>query len=280
MNTAQRLGVCSWSLQSTSPADLASKLKAVGVDTCQLALDPIRDGRWKLGETRDVLRAAGIEIRSGMMGMHGEDYTSLESIRVTGGVRPTQHWAMNLEIAREDARIAAEMKLPLVSFHAGFLPHDPNDPERTVLVERLRQIVDVFAANGVNVAFETGQEDADTLLGFLRDLARPRAGVNFDPANMILYDMGEPVSALDKLAPYVRQAHIKDARRAKVKGEWGSEVRVGTGEVAWPKFFDTLARRGVRVDLMIEREAGDSRIEDIRAARELVQRQLATGANK
>ncbi len=277
MNAPHRLGVCSWSLQPTSPAELAAKLRAVGVDACQLALDPIREGRWKLDATRDALSAAGIEIRSGMMGTHGEDYSTLETIRVTGGVRPTQHWTRNLEIAREDARIAAELELPLVSFHAGFLPHDPRNPERAVLIDRLRQIVDVFAERGVNVAFETGQEDADTLLGFLEELARPRAGVNFDPANMVLYDMGEPVSALDKLAPFVRQVHLKDAVRTKVKGEWGAEVRAGTGEVAWDRFFATLARHGLRVDLMIEREAGDARVEDIKAARALVTRHIAVG---
>lgn len=280
MNVAHRLGVCSWSLQPTSPQDLAAKLRSIGVDACQLALDPLREGRWRLRETVDVLQSVGVELLSGMMGTHGEDYSTLETIRVTGGVRPTQHWPKNLEIARADARIASELKLPLVSFHAGFLPHDKNDHERAVLIERLRTIVDVFAEHGVNVAFETGQEDADTLLGLLRDLERPSAGVNFDPANMILYDMGEPVSALDKLAPHVRQVHIKDAMRTTVKGEWGAEVRAGTGQVAWDKFFATLARHGLRVDLMIEREAGDSRVEDIKAARELVQRHVAIGAKK
>ena len=280
MNVAHRLGVCSWSLQPTSAKDLAAKLRQIGVDACQLALEPLREGRWKLGETVEALRGAGVEVRSGMMGTHGEDYSTLETIRETGGVRPTAHWARNLEIARGDARVASELGLTLVSFHAGFLPHDRADRERAVLIDRLREIVDVFAARGVDVAFETGQEDADTLLGFLRDLERPSAGVNFDPANMILYDMGEPVSALDKLAPHVRQVHIKDAVRTKQKGEWGAEVRAGTGEVAWGGFFETLTRRGLSVDLMIEREAGDSRIEDIRAARELVKRHVALGGKQ
>jgi hypothetical protein len=93
MNAVPRLGVCSWSLQPSSPADLVAKLREIGVDACQLALDPLREGAWKLGETRDALRAAGIEIRSGMMGTHGEDYSTLDTIRVTGGVRPNEHWA-------------------------------------------------------------------------------------------------------------------------------------------------------------------------------------------
>jgi sugar phosphate isomerase/epimerase len=280
MNVAHRLGVCSWSLQPTSAKDLAAKLRQIDVDTCQLALEPLREGRWKLGETVEALRGAGVDARSGMMSTHGEDYSTLETIRETGGVRPTAHWARNLEIARGDARIASELGLRLVSFHAGFLPHDRADRERAVLLERLREIVDVFAERGVNVAFETGQEDADTLLGFLHDLERPSAGVNFDPANMILYDMGEPVSALDKLAPHVRQVHIKDAVRTTKKGEWGSEVRAGTGDVTWDKFFATLARHGLGVDLMIEREAGDARVADIQAARELVKRHVTVGGKQ
>jgi hypothetical protein len=40
--------------------------------------------------------------------------------------------------------------------------------------------------------------------------------------------------------------------------------------VDWQKFFD--AARGLRVDFMIEREAGDSREKDIAIARDLVRR--------
>ncbi len=276
----RRLGVCSWSLQPTSPHDLAAKLKALRVDACQLALEPLRDSAWQIDETRAVLLDVGVEIRSGMMSMHCEDYSTLETIRVTGGVRPTQHWRRNLAIARADALLAGRLKLPLVSFHAGFLPHDPADPERATLLERLRAIVDVFEEHGVRVAFETGQESADTLVAVLDDLARPSAGVNFDPANMLLYGMGEPVDALKKLAPRVRQVHVKDARRTAQSGTWGSEVTVGTGDVDWKKFFAVLDAARLDVDLMIEREAGDDRLGDIAKAHALVARHTSIGARR
>ena len=92
---------------------------------------------------------------------------------------------------------------------------------------------------------------------------------------MLLYDMGEPVAALGALAPWVRQIHVKDARRTRVKGTWGSEVPVGTGEVDWRRFFSVVTERELAVDLMIEREAGDDRVGDIRAARALVERERA-----
>ena len=40
---SDRLAVCTWSLQPTSPADLVEKLKPIGIPRVQLALDPIRE---------------------------------------------------------------------------------------------------------------------------------------------------------------------------------------------------------------------------------------------
>ena len=110
------------------------------------------------------------------------------------------------------------------------------------------------------------------LFDFLHKLAKSNLGVNFDPANMILYDKGNPIEALRKLGSWVRQVHIKDARRTKVTGTWGEEVVVGTGEVDWPAFFATLKEVGFNGDLCIEREAGTQRVDDIRTARELVEK--------
>ncbi len=264
--------MCSWSLQPTSPGDLAEKVRRVGAACVQLALDPIRTGAWSLEETRDVLGAAGISIVSGMMAMKGEDYSTLESIRRTGGVAPDATWNANLRLAAENASIAAELALPLITFHAGFIPHDRGDAHRGVILDRLRQLADVYCAAGVGVAFETGQETADTLLAALHELDRPEVGINFDPANMILYGMGDPVQALRRLAPRLAQIHIKDAIATKTPGTWGREVCVGTGEVEWPAFFNV--RREARLDcnLIIEREAGTDRVEDIQAALAVVQR--------
>jgi sugar phosphate isomerase/epimerase len=235
-----------------------------------LALDPIRAGAMALGALQDELAAARVTPRSGMMSTVGEDYSTLESIARTGGVRPDVHWPANLRIAQSDARIARELALPLVTFHAGFLPHDARDPERHRLVARLRTVVDVFADEGVRIGFETGQETAATLLEFLSELDRPLAGVNFDPANMILYGMGDPVAALRALGPRVVQVHVKDARPATRAGAWGEEVPVGTGAVDWSAFFAVLDAVRPDVDLMIEREAGEQRVEDVRTARALV----------
>jgi len=231
-----RIGVCSWSLQPVSADDLARKVTATCLTSVQLALAPLRRAEWDAGNTRQRLSGARVSIVSGMMSMPGEDYSTLDSIRATGGLRPDAHWESNRAQAADCARLAAQLELDLVSFHAGFLPHERSDPQREVLIDRLRTVVDLFADEGVHVALETGQETAETLLDVLEELDRPTAGVNFDPANMLLYGMGDPMQALDLLATHVRQIHVKDARSATKPGSWGEEVPVGTGEVNWNAF--------------------------------------------
>lgn len=272
---AHRIGVCSWSLRPTGSLDLAAMAHRVGIKHIQLHLDPVRESKSDWGEiqTIQVLRRAGIEIVSGMMSMAGEDYATLESIARTGGVRADATWPTNLAAAKGNARLARRLGLSLVTFHAGFIPRDAG-AERSKMIDRLRQIVDVFDDSGVRVAFETGQESAETLLDALRELERPHAGVNFDPANMVLYGMGNPVAALELLAPRVAQIHIKDAVPAANAGEWGDEVPAGTGSVDWTRFFQAIAHRGIGCDLIIEREAGAKRIDEVVIARKLVEEHL------
>lgn len=271
---AHRLGVCSWSLEARSPRELVERVKAVGVKHVQLGLDAIRKGEWGEVETINTLRSAGIGVLSGMIGMAGEDYSTLETIKATGGVRPDATWKENLAAAKTNAALARRLGLSLVTFHAGFIPHEAG-AERTRMIGRLREMADVFDGAGVRLAFETGQETADTLLEALDELDRPGVGVNFDPANMILYGMGDPIAALSKLAPRVVQVHIKDAVPSKTRGEWGSEVASGTGAVDWKAFFRVLRERGLGCDLLIEREAGTQRVKDAAKARQLVTKLLS-----
>lgn len=266
-----RLAVCSWSLQPTSPQQLIEHLRAIGLSRVQLALDPLRENPAVWGETAALFQQAGITIVSGMFGTVGEDYTSLESIHRTGGLVPDDTWDENWENAQATAELAHQLGLKLVTFHAGFLPHEESDPEFEKLQHRIRLVADVFAAKGIDLAFETGQEEADTLKLFLEKLGRVNVGVNFDPANMILYDKGNPIAALRTLASWVKQCHIKDANRTQTPGTWGEEVPSGTGQVDWKQFFAVLREIGFTANCCIEREAGTQRVVDIITARKMVE---------
>lgn len=270
-----QIGVCSWSLEPRSPDELVEKIRATGLARVQLALDPLRTGAWNTAATVEALGRAGIRIASGMMGTLGEDYSTIARIRETGGLRPDRHWPANLAAARENARLARALGLDLVTFHAGFLPEDPREPSFAALIERLRAVADACAAHGVRLGLETGQESAAALQAVLQAVGRANVGVNFDPANMILYGAGEPVTALGALLPRVLQCHVKDARvAARPRVDWGEEVPVGSGEVDWRGLCAALRRAPRPLDLVIEREAGSTRVADVRTAHALLRREL------
>jgi L-ribulose-5-phosphate 3-epimerase len=271
LSLAERLAVCSWSLQPADPAILVSHLRAIGLARVQLALDPIRENPDVWADALDLFRRNSVTLVSGMFGTVGEDYSTLESIRRTGGVVPDETWDRNWRNIQANAALAAKLGLKLVTFHAGFLPHDESDPRFARLLDRVRRIGDLFGGLGIQLGFETGQETAETLRAFLTILNRPNVGVNFDPANMILYDKGDPLEALRVLAPWLKQCHIKDATRTKTPGAWGAEVVAGTGEVNWREFFSALDELNFEGNLCLEREAGDQRAADLRAAKAMVE---------
>ncbi|MFG0307434.1 MAG: sugar phosphate isomerase/epimerase family protein [Phycisphaerales bacterium JB040] len=269
MPTTRTLGVCSWSLQPATARQLADRVTQTGLSSVSLALDPIRRGDWSLDDTRRALADAGLSLASGMMEAKGEDYSSLEAIERTGGLRPDEHWEDNLAAAHANADIAHTLGLSLVTLHAGFLPAHPDHPEHATLTDRLAKVAAAFGERGVAVALETGQETADTLLAFLAQPRLAGVGVNFDPANMILYAKGDPIDAMTRLAPHIFQLHMKEAVATSVPGQWGTEVRAGEGQVDWPRYFEILSTLPPEVSVMIEREAGDDRVADIIAARDL-----------
>jgi len=268
---AQRLAVCSWSIQPTDPNNLVAQLQAIGINRVQIALDSIRERPGVWGKILEVFRRNNITLVSGMFGTIGEDYSTLESIRRTGGVAQDATWNENWRNIETNAVIARQLRLKLVTFHAGFIPQEEGDPAFKKLYDRIVLIADRFGAKGIDLGFETGQETAETLRAFLIRLNRPNVGVNFDPANMILYDKGSPIDALRALGPWLKQCHIKDAIRTKTAGTWGEEVVVGLGDVNWNQFFSVLHEMKFNGDLCIEREAGPQRVSDICAARQFLE---------
>lgn len=273
-----RVGVCSWSLRPKSALHLAELAKGLGVAGVQLAIDPIRLKKWKLDDTRKALEDAGLVIFSGMWMPEGEDYSTLDTIRRTGGLAPAWTWDANVKAANANAAIARDLGLGLVTFHAGVVPE--REPARLVFVDRLHRIARIFAEQGVRVALETGQETWKSMASLLADLdamdkqfgVETNVGINFDPANMLLYGMGDPMEAMRHLLPRIVQSHVKDAKVTAKRGTWGTEMPAGEGEVDWRGYFELIDQAPSPINVMIERESGNSRMEDARAAVNVIDR--------
>lgn len=274
------IGVCSWSLRPASATDLIEKVNALGLAHVQLALsgllalDPAR---------RDaelaILRQSGLTLTAAMISFAGEDYSSIKTIKLTGGYVPDEQWAARRDLTLQAARLAADLGIRCLSTHIGFIPRS-NDPNYAVIVERIDSLASELAKLGVDLLMETGQESSNELLQFLNTLGSKNVGVNFDPANMILYGSGDGIDAIRMLGRHIRHVHVKDAVASNKPGlEWGSEVAFGDGQVAHGQFVSTLQSIGYRGPLVIEREAGDDRLADVSFAIETLQ-QIAGVSNQ
>jgi sugar phosphate isomerase/epimerase len=258
------VGVCSWSLQ-TDIAGVAQAMKDLGLEHVHLGVGEAvgEAGR----ECLEAIKAQDWTVTSTMIGFPQEDYSTLDTIKVTGGIVPDDSWEANRELFRGAAEVTVQLGVKYLSMHAGFI--DESDKAHAAKVtERLRTLADVAADAGVILLFETGQETAQELAQFLETLDHKSVGVNFDPANMILYDKGDPIEAVRTLAPWIRHLHVKDATRTKEPGTWGAEVPWGDGEVGMAAFLSVLEEIKFDGAMAIEREAGDDRVGDIKVAME------------
>jgi len=255
------VGVCSWSLR-TDILGLARATAELGVEHVHLAVRPALQGdKGYLAAVREQTWT----ISGTMIDFPQEDYSTLERIKTTGGIVPDNCWQANRRLFGGAVDVTAELGVKYLSMHAGFIDTHQAEYARQ-FCDRIRHLADAAAEKQIMLLLETGQETADELRRFLEQLNHPALGVNFDPANMILYDKGTPTEALRILAPWIKHIHIKDATRTKQPGTWGTEVPWGRGEVGANDFLEVLKKIGFDGVLAVEREAGQDRFGDIKLA--------------
>lgn len=251
------IGVCSWSLQVTSIPELKQFMDRLGISVVQIACGDPHHASWIEGDNMPAAaKAAGFLMSGTMLGFPGEDYTTPQTIERTGGFGDPATRSERMECFKWGLKRTQDLGLKDMMLHAGFIP-EVGDPARKSLLDTLGQVSALAATAGITIAFETGQETSTLLRRTLDDLNCSNLKVNFDPANMLLYDKDDPLKAVELLAPDIRSVHVKDANRPIVKGTWGSEVTLGTGQTNTAAFVQILKKVGYRGPLCIEREVGN-----------------------
>lgn len=253
------LGVCSWSLQVKSIPELVRLTETLGTKNVQIACGDPHHASWEEGDTMALsARATDLNFTGAMIGFPGEDYTTPDHIKHTGGFGNPETREERIETLKWALDRTRTLGLKNLMLHAGFIP-EPGDPARKAMLDTLAKAAQLAADKGITLAFETGQETADLLRLTLDELKCPNLKVNFDPANMLLYDMGDPIRAVRILGKDIVSVHLKDAKRPLVKNQWGEEVRLGDGEVDIPAFLKALADVEFDGPLNVEREVGDQK---------------------
>jgi sugar phosphate isomerase/epimerase len=203
----------------------------------------------------DRLKQLGIELTCVFGGFEGESYADIPTTQRTVGLVPPKTRAARTKEMKEIADFAKLLGCNTVALHIGFVTHDTASQAYKDIVAVAKDVCQHCAKNGQALHLETGQETADGLLQFIRDVGVDNLFINFDPANMILYGTGEPIAALKKVGRYVKSVHCKDGKWAKNPGEeWGQEVPLGQGDVGMENYLRTLLEIGYTGPLTIERE--------------------------
>jgi sugar phosphate isomerase/epimerase len=271
------IGVMFWA--GRDPREILRELKSLDVRCGQMGIpgDMPLDGAaaaWKR-----ALEEERFTVVTVFAAYSGESYADIPTVqRTVGFVPPATRDARELRtLAVSD--FAAELGVPGIATHIGFVPEDRLSEEYLTVREVVRHVCDHAAGHGQTFALETGQESADALLDFLLLTNRDNLGINFDPANMILYGTGDPIAALHTLAQHVLSVHCKDGDwpPKNSPGALGEEKPLGQGSVGMERFIAKLKEIRYKGPLTIERESSDpaERLRDILMAAGFLRRLTA-----
>lgn len=206
----------------------------------------------------DALKKEDFHIATAFCSYIGESYDDIPTVERTVGFVPAATRALRESRTKEVSDFAAAIGVPSVACHAGFVPHT-DQSDYGPLRDLVRRICDHAAGNEQTFVLETGQEPAAALLRFLDDVDRPNLGINFDPANMILYGTGDPIEALEVLSTKVLSVHAKDGTwpPKDVAEALGVEQPLGEGAVGIDVFIAKLKQLGYKGTINVEREVHD-----------------------
>jgi len=227
--------------------------KSLGFDTIQVSKLPDRfytpEGA---AEFAGRLRTTGIRADSVVAVFAGESYADRNTVVRTVGFRPLHLIKERLEYLRKCVDFADAIDARIVTFHMGFLPEDPEDAAYKAMLAAVTDIAGHAAKKQVTISLETGQETGEQLAAFLDKITVARVGVNFDPANLVIYGVDSPSRALKRVVARVTSVHVKDALPPETPGAMGREVRPGEGGAELKECFTILRASGFTGALIIE----------------------------
>jgi sugar phosphate isomerase/epimerase len=193
--------------------------------------------------------------------------------------------------------LCEEGETAICQTHIGIMPHTMKGARWDSFVSGCRSLAEYSHSVGAVLAMETGPEPARVMEALIKEVDSPGLGVNYDPANFIIwpavlarsdefvsktetpvkpYDREEawreyePVEGVRRLGPYIVHTHAKDGIG---NGGW-ADVPLGTGWVDWPQYLRLLQEVGYDGYLAIEREAGPDPVGEITHAANFLKEQL------
>ncbi|MER3473696.1 MAG: hypothetical protein C4335_06600 [Armatimonadota bacterium] len=263
-----KIGVALWSLSAgATEEELLNALQTVaelgfkGVQLWNVAsygacvLDPDVCRGSERAEWRKRIESFGLQISGFCAQMSGPTRF--------GGFDEAEGIDERIQKTQRCIELAVDMGSPIVTTHPGVIPEDKNDPVYPIIRRAIEQIVRHAEQVGGIFCIETGMEPAPVLRQFIEDIGCPALRVNYDPANMLGYDVLEGVR---DLAPYIVHTHAKDRHPETHK------PTVGQGAVPWDEYIALLRSIGYDGWYAVEDESGQDVVESLRQGLEFLKR--------
>ena len=246
-----------------------------GLDCIQIAgvyedwLAPAPAARAATEALFELFGKYGLSVPALFLSYPGQDWSRPEA---TVGILPADTRGGRMAVSCRQMEWAARRGIRLVSCHAGFVPEE-RDAVYARFVADMRELLRFAAALGQEFLFETGAETADGLARLLEDIGEPNAGVNFDPANILIYGVGDPAEFVEKFANRIRLVHCKDATPPAPGAARGRETPLGRGATRFASLLKRLLALGFRGPLIVERELppGPEQERDVAEAAQFLQ---------
>ncbi|WP_337746525.1 sugar phosphate isomerase/epimerase family protein [Victivallis vadensis] len=238
------------------PEESFRRLRGFGLRHCQLTAPPDHylygdEGRENTRKLKEAAARNDVVFTSLFISFPDQDW---KDWRNGIGLVPAHTRTLRFIRACRSADWARELGVTQLTSHVGAVPEDPASPLYQSFVTDMRAYLKLLEANGQTLAYETGQESVATLKRLMDDLGAANQGVNFDPANLLIYNEDDPSVLLRELGDRILHVHCKDGVRPEAGKELGRETRLGEGDTRFSELLRELIARGYRGPLTIERE--------------------------
>ena len=228
----------------------------IGLDSIQIGgvyetwLAPDAAARKASDAFFELFRKYGISVPSLFMSYPNQDWTNP---REGMGLVPEKTRAERMVLSCRQMNWAKRYGIRYITCHAGFMPEERDGFYERCIAD-LKQLARFAAANDQEFLFETGTEKVAGLRQTIEDIGEPNVGINFDPANLLIYGTDDPAVLADQLADRIRVIHCKDADPAGPGAVRGQETVLGKGSTNFAGLLKKLLDGGFRGPLIIERE--------------------------
>ena len=257
------------------------KAASIGVDGIQAdatysEIAPEKMNAEKIKEALDIVNSNGL-VFSALCGDFGQGFTDPDKNKIY------------VEKSKRILDLSMELGCKIVTTHIGTVPAE-ECKTKEIMRSACRELAEYADSVGAVFAVETGPEKGKILADFLDSLGASGVRVNFDPANLVMCVDDRPEEALKYLGKYVVHTHAKDGIMLEKKineakkvnkdalqineeakkhaammemGEKYLELPLGKGDVNFDIYLPALKATGFDGFLTIEREVGDSPVDDI-----------------